>query len=187
MPGPPQPGYPPPSPYGYPGYPPYGYPTPYPYAPPPGYPYQPPRPGRPGTTIAAAVLGFVLAAVLLVAAMLLLGGASAINSVADDIDADTSWTVEWLIDAVINLFAAGALIAGGVALLSRQRVGLYLMSAANLVVIACGVYWVARFDVNGGLAGFAIVFCGLAVVSTALAWTPNGLRWLSAARPSQQP
>lgn len=175
---------PPPSPYAYPppdGYaPPPGYPAPYPPGPPPRYPL---RVGRPGGTTAAAVLAFVLAGLLSIAAILLLAGSAVTNDIGNELNTDTSWTAEFVVDALINLVTAAALIAGGVAVLSRRRTGLYLMTVGNLVVVAAAVYWIIRFDVDGGLVGFAIIYSGLAVVSAALAWTPEGLRWLSAAPP----
>ena len=148
------PGYPPapnqPAPYGYPpppGYPPYGYPYGYSYGYPTGYPgYPAPSAGRPGTTTASAVLAYVTAGLLILAALILFVGASALDSMTSDhpffATGDVSGELD--LDAAVNLFAAGLLIVGGVQLAARKRAGLQLVCVGSGITVICSIYWLVR-------------------------------------------
>jgi hypothetical protein len=180
--------------YGYPPQPGYqpgnqpGYPPPYPYGYPYGYPYPPSPPPiigrrRPGTTIAAAVIGWVTAGLLVIGATVLLAGSSATNDIGNTFGADTSWTSEFVVDGVIDLTCAGLLVAGGIWLADRKPAGQMMLTVANLVVAADAVYWVVRFDSYAALIPSAVIFGALAVVGAALAWTSDTRTWLDADEP----
>ena len=121
----PAPGYPPVQPgagyagYPMPGYPmgsgyPMGYPAPY-----PGYATDP-RDVRPGVAMAAAVLAYVNAGLLILAGGLLLLGASIVSDVEDASNSHTNYGVEIALDGTANLIAGALLIAGGVMITGRK-------------------------------------------------------------------
>ncbi len=164
--------------YGY-GYPPqqqgYGYPPPYPPFPPP----YPPRPGRPGTVTASAVLAFVTGGLLIAAALLLFAGASVLNDMGnlDGTNTDPT-TTEFTIDGVINLAAAGLLIAGGVMFSGRKLAGRLLVIAGDGVVVIASIYWLARYSSFSATIFYALLFGALAVVGASLAFSGTARAWL---------
>jgi hypothetical protein len=183
------PGYPPPNP----GYAPQGYPPPgYPGYPPPGYPYPPARPGRPGSATAAAVIAFVAAGLLIIAAIFLFSGASATNDFGNDFNSDTSSaTAELSFDGVVNLVAATLLIVGGVILTGRKAKGRTMIAVATAIVIAAAIYWMVRTSGSyGGTVFFALVFAALVIIAVSLASTSTTRAWLAgqqAAAPTAPP
>jgi hypothetical protein len=169
-------------PYGY--APQYGYPPHYPYAYPYAYPYPPVPPPtigrrRPGTTTAAAVVGWVSAGLLVIAATVLLAGSSATADIGDTFGVDTSWASEFVVDGVINLVCAGLLVVGGIWLADRKPGGQLMLTVANLVIAADAVYWTVRFDSYAALIPSAVIFGALAVVGAALTWTAETRTWLT--------
>lgn len=156
----------------------------YPQYPPPGYPGYPPsayRNPRPGTTIAAAVLGYIVGGFLILAAIILFSGASTLNDVSDELNSDaSSVTAELTLDGFINLVAAGLLIAGGVMLTGRRRSGRTLLMLGGAVVLVVAVYWLVR--AGGDATGFVIFWGGLfvapTVVAMCLAGAPRVSQWL---------
>jgi hypothetical protein len=188
----PQYGYPPP--YGQPpqygpapqwGYPPPQYPVGYPY----GYPYPPAPPPiigrrRPGTTTAAAVLGWVTAGLLVIAATVLLAGSSATADLGNTFGVDTSWASEFVVDGVVNLVCAGLLVVGGIWLAERKPAGQLMLTVANMVIAADAVYWTVRFNSYAALIPSAVVFGALAVVGAALTWTADTRTWLVPEKPA---
>ncbi len=185
-PGPPPYG-PPASPrYGAPASPRYGPPGP----PPPGYPGSYPAPwdtGRPGGIPAAAVLAYIDAGLLILAGLLLLVGASAVDSWNDAFGShDNSVTVELAADGLVNLISAGLQIAGGVLLTGRSETGRTLLTAGGAVCIAAGVYWVIRAH-DLGVVVWTIVFVALPIIALSLAWTVPATRWLRGEDPRRAP
>jgi hypothetical protein len=183
----------PPSPYGeqYPGAYPNAYPSPYGYPYPTGYGYPAPLPGerRPGTLTAAAVLGYIAAGLLVIAALIVFTGASIVSDVdnaTDGVSLD-GYTAELTFDGFLNLIAAGLLIAGGVVMTGRRARGRTLYSVGAAIVLVDAVYWVGRWGSviadAGGLAFYAVLFAALSIIGLALAWTQAGTRWLAAALP----
>jgi hypothetical protein len=179
------PGYSGPPPTGMYQYPPWPYP-PYPPAYPPYAPYPAPAAragdGRPGAVTAAAVVGWVLAGLLLLAAGLLFFGAAFLR----DFDAVNgtstgSYVAEFTIDALVDVVTAGLLIAGGIGLTNRSAPGRVLLTVGASVVVAVAVYWLARWgDRSGGtIVGYAVIFGSAAAVAGGLTWTGAAGEWLS--------
>ncbi|MDX6584525.1 MAG: hypothetical protein QOI10_3709 [Solirubrobacterales bacterium] len=177
-------GYPQPAgPYGYPPAPgPYGYPpAPGPY----GYPGVPQGGGRPGTLTASAVLGYITAGLLMIAALLLFTGASIINSVDNSSDGFdlSNFTAELTFDGFVDLLAAGLLIAGAVMMSGRRPTGRALYSVGGALVLVEAIYWLGRWGSRlpdvGGLTFDALLLSALAVIGLSLAWTPTGSSWLN--------
>jgi len=193
---PPQYGYSPPPAYGQPppayGQPPpaYGQPPP-PYGQPPpayatpqynayGYP-APPR-TRPGQVLAAGVLAYVLAGILILSGLLLLFGASSVHSLGNSFNSDTSSaTAELAFDGFVDLVAAGLLIAGGVSLSGAHRRGRTLLLAGTGMTLADCVYWLARTSADGGVFIFIIVYGGLAALAMVFALSGQATQWLNTA------
>lgn len=167
----------PPQPYGYPPQP-YGYPPVY-----PAYPVTPAGPKRPGLTIAAAVLGYINAGMLILAGALLLFGASIANDLENNYDTGTDYSTEIAFDGFVNLIAAGLLIAGAVMFTGRKSSGRALFAVGNGIVIAEAIYWLVRFndelsDNNSGFIVWAVLFGALAVLPLAFSFTTDVNRWL---------
>jgi hypothetical protein len=165
----PQPGYGPPPGYGYPA---------------PGYGYPPPGDRRPGPLTAAAVLGYINAGLLILAAMILFSGASLISDLSDqDSTLDPgSITAELTFDGFLNLFAGGLLIAGAVLMSTRRAAGRTLYSAGGAIVLIEVIYWLVRWgdlvQNVSDLVPYVLLFTALAVIGLSLAWTAQGTRWL---------
>lgn len=184
-PGPlPDPGYSGPPPTGMYQHPPWPYPPYPPYPPPRNYPPYPvpPADARPGTVTAAAVLGWVLAGLLLLAAGLLFFGAAFLH----DFDAVNgtstgSYVAEFTVDALIDVLTAGLLIAGGIGLTTRSGSARMLFTVGAGVVVVASMYWLARWGdrAGGAIVGYAVIFGGAAVVALGLTWTGAAGEWLS--------
>src|SRR4051794_17307809 len=98
-----------------------------PAPPPPGYPGAYPAPwdtGRPVGVMGASVLAYIDAGLLILAGLLLLVGASAVDSFNQAFGSnDTNAAVELATDGLVNLVAAGLMIAGGVLMETRSERG----------------------------------------------------------------
>lgn len=176
--------------------PPYG-PPPHAYGPPaygppaygPGYGYPPvPYPGRPdpagerpGLAVAAAVLAFIDAGLLILSGALLLFGASLAASIAESVgDSSSAYSAEFAFDGVLDLVSAGLLIAGGVNMLGGRQVGRVLLTAGSGIVLVEAIYWPARFPVSAvpSTIVWDVLFSALAVLVLIFAWVPTVSRWL---------
>ncbi|GAB2472516.1 hypothetical protein [Jatrophihabitans fulvus] len=176
-------------PYGQPAYPQPAYPQPYGYAPPPyGYPqpygYPPVGPKRPGMVIAASVLGYVNAGLLIIAGLVLLFGGALTNSFEDASDSGTNYGVELAIDGIVNFIAAGLIIAGAVIFTGGKTNGRTLLAVGNGIVIASAVYWMVRlsddrFDGAGnGYIVWGVIFAALAILPLAFSFSGAINDWL---------
>jgi hypothetical protein len=182
---------PPPNPWSqqpYPGQPvgPYGGPAPY-----PGYPPYPPpelrRDTRPGQALASAVLAFVLGGLLILAGILLMFGASLADSVGDAVGEDAgAITAELVLDGLINLAAAGLLIAGGVSLTGASRIGRPLLAWGAGITLAASIYWLIRASGAAGTIVYVVAFDALAIIAIALMAGPAVGGWLAAHRAGQR-
>ena len=157
-----------------------------PAPPPPGYPGSYPPPwdtGRPGGISAASVLGYIDAGLLILAGLLLLIGASAVDSWNNAFGSnDNSITAELAIDGLLNLLSAGLQIAGGVMLTGRSERGRTLLTVGGGLCIAAGVYWLIRVH-DVGVAIWTIVFIALPIIALSLAWTAPATEWLRGENP----
>jgi hypothetical protein len=135
---------------------------------------------------AAAVLGYVLAGLVIFAGVLLFFGASVVQNFQDAFDSSNNYEPELVLDGVANLIAGGFLIAGSVLMSGRNPMGRWLFCVGNGIVILMSIYWIARWATNagaGGLLVYALLFDAVAVVGLSLAFTRADNKWL-AARPS---
>jgi hypothetical protein len=156
-----------------PQYAPYGQPQ---WGPPPGWgwaPY-PPRPQRPGTVIAAAVLVFASAVLVLVGTVYAMAF-SALLSLARGPDAGIGPVV-----ALLQLALAGLLVVGGLRVLNRDRWWLLGAAAGQL---AMTVYWLVVLDdvapstVDGSVLTLPLLYGALAVVAAGLTFLPDARAW----------
>jgi hypothetical protein len=174
------------------------YPSPPPsagYSLPPGAP-APPPPGYPGSSgaapwyddrppaiPAAGVLAYVDAGLLILAGLLLMVGASAVDSWNNAFGShDNSITAELAIDGLINMVAAGLQISGGIMIAGRSEGGRVLLTVGGGLCIAAGLYWVLRVH-DVGVVIWAIVFVTLPIVGLSLAWSPAATDWLRGKTP----
>lgn len=192
QPGYPQPGYPQPGYPAQPGYPhPYGYPA-YPYGQQPGYPaYGPPQqlgPRRPGLVIAASVLAYVNAGMIILAGALLLFGAAIVDDFESSAGTGTDYGTEVALLGVANLIAAGLLIAGAVIFTGGKSTGRTMLSVGNGIVIALTVYWLVRFsddrfrNAGDGFIVWGVIFAALAILPLAFSFTGQINQWLNQSR-----
>jgi hypothetical protein len=119
----------------------------------PGYGGMPPAPpeytggptARPGSVTAAAVLAFVQAGITVICSIVVMIGAAAATSVANDetiggIDVGGTAALLWIM-AIAGLAGAGLLIWGGVKAMSGTA-GQLLVIAAALQIVLCIVWLV---------------------------------------------
>lgn len=190
--GPPPTGYPPiPQPID--PYPPggqvWGYPPPYPM----GYPAMPypgfaptaPADRRPGTTTAAAVLGYVDAGFLIVMGIVLFSTSSIVDGLNRyDHYNHEGLSGEFRLDAILNLLAAGLLIGGAVAMTSRTAIGRIIYTVGVALTVGESIYWIARWGSEGGgtyINFWALLYAAVAIVGVCLAWFGGGSAWLNRA------
>ena len=186
-PQPPPYGYPQP---GYPGYPPYGYPAPYP-AP---WPPVPAGPRRPGQVIAAAVLAFVQAALVMVASIYVVLFSSLIDIAANADPASpppdevARLAGEGTVVGIVQIASAVLLIVAGVlALNSRRPRSLVVLVVGFAVQVLLCVYWAVRLsgiasDLPGSgstsaFLAFSLVFFAGPAVGLGLVLLGGGRRW----------
>jgi hypothetical protein len=182
-------------PYGYPGYPPYGYPG---YGYPVPWPPVPAGPRRPGQVIAAAVLAFVQAAVVLVASIYVVLLSSLIDIVGD---ADPSsappaevagLATEGTVVGIVQVVSTVVLIVGGVmALNSRRRRALVVLVVGFAVQVVLCIYWAVRLtaiasdlpgsDGASAFLAFTLVFLAAPAVGLGLTLLGPGRRWFEPA------
>lgn len=173
------------------------YPSPPPwagYTVPPGAPVPPPS-GYPGSSnpswyddrsagiSAASVLAYVNAGLLILAGLLLLVGASAVDSWNNAFGShDNSITTELAVDGLINMVSAGLQIAGGIMIAARSETGRVLLTVGCGLCIAAGMYWVLRVH-DVGVVIWAVVFVTLPIVALSLAWSVAATAWLRGKSP----
>ncbi|MCW2525179.1 MAG: hypothetical protein JWM76_39 [Pseudonocardiales bacterium] len=166
------------------------YPSPYPISyPAPGYsPYPVPGglpgqwpggPPRPGQVMAASVLGYVTAGLLILAGLLLLIGATIVNDLSNSLDGDDhGLTAEFVFDGFGNLVAAGLLIAGGSMLTTGNWRGRLLISVGAAIVSAFAVYWIIRTQWNGVIV-WGVIFTAMPIIAVGLAFGRPVTDWLA--------
>jgi hypothetical protein len=143
---------------------------------PPGWgpnPY-PVRPQRPGPVIAAAVLAFASAVLVLVGTVYAMAF-SALLSLARGPDAGIGPAV-----ALLQLALAGLLVTGGLRVLGHDRWWLLGAAAGQL---AMTVYWLVVLDdvapstIDGSVLTLPLVYGALAVVAAGLTFLPDARAW----------
>ncbi|HEU5267252.1 MAG TPA: proline-rich domain-containing protein [Jatrophihabitans sp.] len=160
---------------------PYGYGYAYPPAGYPGYGFAPGE-QRPGTVIAAAVLGYIAAGLLIFAGILLFTGASTLNDLDDTYGISDTYSGELTVAGIVNLIAAGLLIGGAVAMTGRSHTGRTVYVVGGAIVIVLAVYWLARWATKSGLEDvifYALLFAALVIIGMSLAWAGGAGRWFA--------
>lgn len=170
------------------GWGPAGHPPPYGYGGPPppltsAYPQ--PGPGRPGLVIAAAVFGFVLSGLAILGGIYAALLATIIHGINDqsyfyfhqDFLGKSHLTTELTVDAVVSLAIGATVLVGAVLITAPGTTGRTVLTVGCVLCVSDALYWMAwlHSDVVGG----ALLFIGLAVLSTVFAWTPAATTWLT--------
>ena len=161
-----------------------------PAPPPAGYQGSYPPPwdsGRPSGLMAASVLAYINAGLLILAGLLLLIGASAIDSWNEAFgSSDHGYTAELAFDGLINFIAAGLQIAGGVMMSGRNERGRTVLTLGGAICVLAGLYWVLRVH-DSGVVVWAGIFVAMPVIGMSMAWTERSTIWLRGADPRQAP
>lgn len=163
----------------------YGYPGPW------GQP-APPGPRRPGQVVAACVLAFVQAAMVLLGSLYVFFFASiarAVETGDNGSPAIQGLATEGSVVALLQVLSVVALVVGGVlALAARPRPAAFpVLLGALAVQVVLAVYWAVRLSVladhlygsgsSGGLAWFALLFAVMPIVGLGLVLVGAGRRW----------
>ena len=115
--------------------------------------------------MASSVLAYIDAGLLVLAGLLLLIGASAVDTWNDAFgNSDQGFTAELATDGLINLLSAGLQIAGGVMMSSRNLRGRTLFSVGAGLCVLAGLYWLVRVH-NVNVAIWTAVFVGLPIIA----------------------
>lgn len=159
----------------------------YPGPPAPAPPVNPygytPYDSRPAPVLAASVLAYVLAGILIAGGFLLVFGASSLYvlAAADQTTDLRGASGELAIAGLVNLLVAAVLITGGVLFgEARRRQRTPLAVGAALTVAQC-VYWLARTDADTGIFFLSLVYGTLAVATLLMAFSLQSSRWVSGA------
>ena len=164
----------------------YGYPS--------AWPVAPRRPRRPGQVIAAAVLAFVQAAMVLVGSLYVWFAASlvevATSNVPGTFDASTAQELatEGAILSAVQVISAILLIAAGVMALNlRSRLTWLLLVVAHAVQVVLSGYWLVRLlmlagdasdpEIGGVFTVFTLFFAAGPLVGLGLVSFGPGRRW----------
>jgi hypothetical protein len=185
-------------PYGQPPYgqPPYGYPGPYGGPVPWGAGLPPRAPQRPGQVIAAAVLAFVQATVVLIASLYVWFFASLADLAAREGPGVpqrlSALAGEGTALAMLGLVSAVLLIAAGVSALNRRTRGVWLLLvAAHAVQVVLALYWAVRLYTalgnvpgaggEGAFASFSLFFAAGPLTALGLLLIGGGRAWFDGA------
>jgi hypothetical protein len=148
----------------------------------------PPRPGRPGQVIAAAVLAFVQAGLVLFASLYLYMIVSVVGFVEDQAGVAPVGSAALVAEGhallVVQLASVVLLVVAGVlALNRRRRSAWWTLVAAHAVQVVLAVYWAVRFSalsdtgVGQPLAAFALFFLAGPAVAVGLLVAGPARRW----------
>lgn len=173
------------------GWGPAGYPPPYGYGapwPPPASAYPQPGPGRPGVVLASAVLGYILSGLAILGGIYAAVLAAIIHGITDqdyfyfhqDFLGRSHLTTELTVDAVISLVVGATVLTGSVLITAPGTSGRTVLTAGCVLCVSDALYWIAwlRSDV----LATALLFIGLAALSTVFAWTPAAAKWFASKR-----
>ena len=188
------------SPYGWPAA--GGYPWPYAWGGPgyPGWPMPPQGPRRPGQVVAAAVLAFVQAALVLLASFyvfMLATVADVASSQSLRVPGEVGRLAgEARVLAFVQLASVVLLVVAGILALGRpRRPGWILLLAAFGVQVVLAIYWAVRLstvfgDLPGAqtsapVIGFSLAFAAPPLVGLGLVLLGPGRRWFDVREPAQ--
>jgi len=143
------------------------------YPPPPAgqpYGYPPPAPTKaPGQAVAAAVLGYVHGALVLVAAIALF----ALQDLATSLGVEAGYLV---VLALLNIVVAGVLIFGGVRLNTGKDRNLLVIASG--VSLAYSIFWVIQQAALWAIVLFAV----MPIIIIVMALNASVTQWLAARR-----
>ena len=146
------------------------------------------RERRPGLVVAAAVLAYVLAGLLVIAAILLFTGASLVDRYDNTYGGDDA-TPRFVLFGLANFVMAALFLWGGILLLGRRSVGRRLLVIGAAIDLLAGILWLVWI---GSAATFwmlmFLILAGLPIAfvlgGAVTYWLGNGS---AAARYDQRP
>jgi hypothetical protein len=152
-------------------------------------------PRRPGQVVTSAVLAFVQAALVGLAALYLwmiasIAGIAARQAGSSEPAAIRALAAEGTVLAVVELVSAALLVAAGVVALNRRsRAGWWLLVVAHAVQVLLAGYWAVRLtvflddlpgpDPSGAPTGFTLLFAAAPLVGLGMVLFGPGRRWFA--------
>jgi hypothetical protein len=156
--------------------------------------FVPAKQGAPGLVLASAVIGYIVAGLVMLLSLFLFTGASIADGLNDATSGgDNSLTTEFTLDGFLNLLIGGLYIAGGVVMTGRKQSGRRMTLIASTLCIAASFYWMFRWDSfsdtdNSAFFGWGIFFLVLSVLTAVFTLTGSASQWFkSSAPPSAAP
>ena len=161
-----------------------------------GWPPQPARPRRPGQVVAAAVLAFVQAAMVLFASLYVYVFASVAGLAAAEVGTGLSGpraaelAGEGQVLALVQVLSVVALVVGGILALARAtRAAWITLLAAFALQVLLALYWAVRLadlvsaipggDGSGLFVGFTLFFAAAPLTGLGLLVLGPGRRWFA--------
>ena len=160
-----------------------------------GWPPEAPRPRRPGQVVAAAVLSFVQAALVLFASLYVYMFAAMAGLAASDggmglpVLRAEDLAREGQVLALVQLLSVVALVVGGILVLGRAGRGAWLtLLAAFVVQLLLALYWAVRLadlvtavpgSGGGVMVGVTLFFAAVPLTGLGLLVAGPGRRWFT--------
>jgi hypothetical protein len=139
--------------------------------------------GRPGQAVAAAVLSYVEAGLLILTGLILFSGSSAASDWSSRNGDDYGWGTQFALAGLGDLVAAGLLIAGGIICTSGKRLGRTLLGAGLAVCVVEAIFWMIRLnDDSGAIFPWAFFYLVLPILATSMSFAGSVSRWLAHGR-----
>lgn len=130
----------------------------------------------------AAVLSYIQAGWLLISALFVFAGASAVNDVTGNASVDDGGlTAQFILAGMANLIAGGLFIAGAAMFTSANPGGRQMLVAASALTVLAALYWIIRFH-DGALVVWSIAYLTMPTIALSLSFTGAVNGWLRNAR-----
>jgi hypothetical protein len=137
--------------------------------------------GRPGQVVAAAVLSYVEAGLLILTGLILFSGSAAASAWSSDGDGEHGWGAQFGFAGLGDIVAAGLLIAGGVMFTGGKRPGRTLLGFGLGLCVIEALFWIIRFDDGAGaMVPWAAFYLIMPTIAMFLSYAGSITGWLDA-------
>jgi hypothetical protein len=136
--------------------------------------------GRPGQVMAAAVLSYIEAGLLILTGLILFSGSTAVSDWSSGNDGnDYGWAAQFALAGLGDIVAAGLLIAGGAVFTGGKRVGRTLLAAGLAVCVVEAILWISWLDdSSGAIFLWAAFYLVMPIIATSMSYAGSTSRWL---------
>jgi hypothetical protein len=136
--------------------------------------------GRPGQAVAAAVLSYIEAGLLILTGLILFSGSSAVSDWSSSNEGnDYGWAAQFALAGLGDVVAAGLLIAGGVAFTGGKQVGRTLLAVGLAVCVVEAILWISwLYDSSGASFVWAAFYLVMPIIATSMSYAGSVSRWL---------